>query len=198
MSGCHPEKRTTDSRANGEKKKAPLEIQKQTVWFARCCLLSVILSDHIIRSFNVFEFSKVMQNFCGSTVSQQFTKHRALEAPQHLEPLVATRCWDCAIALYLYMRLSQYSNDDGDGSFLLISTHLLAQILVCPFLALHSYTSKLLVVGRTAFHIFHIFGTCNFTSKSCKGLLRAIREPSHRSMKRTPATTLRLRSVRWW
>lgn len=184
-----------------EKKKAPLEIQKQTVWFARCCLLSVILSDHIIRSFNVFEFSKVMQNFCGSTVSQQFTKHRALEAPRHLEPLVATRCWDCAIALYLYMRLSQYSNDGGDGSFLLISTHLLAQILVCPFLALHSYTSKLCCCWQgPAFHIEnHIFGTCNFTSKSCKGLLQlAIREPSHRSMKRTPATTLRLRSVRWW
>ena len=150
-----------------EKKKAPLEIQKQTVW---CCLLSVILSDHIIRSFNVFEFSKVMQNFCGSTVSQQFTKHRALEAPQHLEPLVATRCWDCAIALYLYMRLSQYSNDGGDGSFLLISTHLLAQILVCPFLALHSYTSKLLVVGRVQ----------HFTSKTTSSALATSRRKAAR------------------
>ena len=98
----------------------------------------------------MFEFSKVMQNFCGSTVSQQFTKHRALEAPQHLEPLVATRCWDCAIALYLYMRLSQYSNDDSDGSFLFISTHLLAQIRVCPFLALHSYFKVMLLLAGSS------------------------------------------------
>ena len=49
----------------------------------------------------------------------------------------------------------QYSHDYSHGSFLVISTHLLAQILECPFLALHSSTSTLLVLGRAAFHIFH-------------------------------------------